>query len=233
MLFVGLQFMIWTISGAYMVILDIDYIHGDSLVTPHKMNSIKPSLVNFSINDLFTQYPNAKNIELNLLLNQAVYSFSIGSKQVLLNAKTGKIIPPITEGYAKKIAQSLYINKNNKILNTELLTDNAPSELSSRHLPVWRINFDDFASPTFYISAQTGILVTKRHSFWRIFDWMFSFHVMDYIEEDVSNNLLRVFAIISLISSLFGMVLTFNIFFNKRIPKKSSHKKKVYLDEAS
>ncbi|MFT6029889.1 MAG: hypothetical protein ACI8O8_001630, partial [Oleiphilaceae bacterium] len=30
MLFLGLQFLIWSISGAYMVIFDIDYIHGDS-----------------------------------------------------------------------------------------------------------------------------------------------------------------------------------------------------------
>ena len=36
MLFIGLQFIIWSISGAYMVIFDIDYIHGDSLVVTHQ-----------------------------------------------------------------------------------------------------------------------------------------------------------------------------------------------------
>jgi hypothetical protein len=35
MLFVGVQFVIWSITGVYMVLFDIDYIHGDSLVINH------------------------------------------------------------------------------------------------------------------------------------------------------------------------------------------------------
>ena len=44
MLFLGIQFLIWSISGAYMVIFDIDYIHGDSLVVNHQTFSLVISL---------------------------------------------------------------------------------------------------------------------------------------------------------------------------------------------
>ena len=77
------------------------------------------------------------------------------------------------------------------------------------HLPVWRIDFDDFASPSFYISANSGQLVTKRHSYWRIFDWMFAFHVMDYIDEEADNKLLLVFTFFASIASILGLVLTY------------------------
>ncbi len=36
MSFVDVQFVIWSITGAYMVFFDIDYIHGDSLVINHQ-----------------------------------------------------------------------------------------------------------------------------------------------------------------------------------------------------
>jgi len=42
MLFLGIQFLIWSISGAYMVIFDIDYIHGDSLVVNHQTWWVQP-----------------------------------------------------------------------------------------------------------------------------------------------------------------------------------------------
>lgn len=208
MLFVGLQFVIWSISGAYMVIFDIDYIHGDSLVVNHQ-SPLKSKQINYSIAKVYTAYPNAKKIELTNLLGKAVYRFSDGKEKYLLSADTGKPISPISEDYAVLIAKHLYEHANAVTTQVSMITDKPPFELSARHLPVWRVDFDDFASPSFYISAQTGELVTKRHTFWRLFDWMFSFHVMDYVEEEPSNKLLLMVSLLALIASLFGIVLTY------------------------
>ena len=80
-------------------------------------------------------------------------------------------------------------------------------------LPAWRVNFDDFGSPSLYVSAQTGKLVGKRHEFWRTFDLMFSLHVMDYEDEDPSNQLLFWFAIFALLAAIFGAVLSYLVIF--------------------
>jgi len=235
MLFVGVQFVIWSISGAYMVILDIDYIHGDSLVVK-KPVSLKSDSINYALTQLYIDYPQAENIELTTLLGKIVYRFSTnqildsGTDKVeyLLSADNGELLSPVTEAYAVKIAKSQYENAHVAIRQVRLITENPPFELSARHLPVWRIDFDDFASPSFYISVQTGKLVTKRHSFWRLFDWMFSFHVMDFIEEDASNKLLLVFACLSLLASIFGIILTYFRLFNQRgNTGKNKHKQKV------
>ena len=223
MLFVGIQFLIWSISGAYMVIFDIDYIHGDSLVVNHQ-TPLESEQINYSIAKLHTDYPNAKNIELTNILGSAVYRFSDGNSKNLLSADTGNSLSPINEEYAVLIAKNLYDHANATIKEVSLIASKPPFELSARHLPVWRVDFDDFVSPSFYISVNSGELVTKRHIFWRLFDWMFSFHVMDYIEEDASNKLLLVVMLLALIASLFGLVLTyFRVF--KQVGKNSSKQK--------
>jgi hypothetical protein len=199
-----------------MVILDIDYIHGDTLVTD-KQTSLNSRQVNYSMVKLYIEYPKAKNVELTNMLGTAVYRFKDNENKYLLSANTGRSLLPISEDDAVKVAKYLYENANVAISQVSLISENPPFELSARHLPVWRIDFDDFASPSFYISVNSGELVTKRHTYWRLFDWMFSFHVMDYVEEDPSNKLLLIVAIFALIASLFGVVLTY---FRVLKPKK-------------
>lgn len=208
MLFIGLQFVVWAASGTYMVLMDIDYIHGDSLVAENKQ-TIRPEQVNYSFKQLLAKHPQASNIKLGLLLNEAVYRFKIKNVQMTISAKDGQQLSPINKHLATEIAKQDYANKSTAISSIELITQNSPRELSARHLPVWRIDFDDFASPSFYISANSAQLVTKRHSFWRIFDWMFAFHVMDYIDESPDNKLLLIIAILAFIASIFGLVLTY------------------------
>ena len=208
MLFIGLQFVVWSASGTYMVLMDIDYIHGDSLVVEQKQ-TIAPEQVSYSFKQLLTEHPQASEIKLGLMLQQAVYRFSVNKKLVTISAKDGQLLSPINEHLATEIAKQNYANKVAVIASVKLITENPPRELSARHLPVWRVDFDDFVSPSFYISVSSAQLVTKRHSFWRIFDWMFAFHVMDYVDESPDNKLLRIVSILAFIASIFGLVLTY------------------------
>jgi hypothetical protein len=213
MLFLGIQFVIWTISGAYMVIFDIDYIHGDSLVVNHQ-EKIKLKNINYSLKQLVQDFPSAKNIEVGLFINQEVYRFNSADKKYLVDASSGKQLSPLTRNMAVVAAKHAY-SGSGKVAEVELITKNPPFELSRRALPAWRVNFTDFGSPSLYISAQTGLLMTKRHEFWRTFDLMFSLHVMDYEDEAADNQLLFWFTLFSLIASAFGVVLTyFRVFKN-------------------
>ena len=220
MLFVGLQLLIWSITGAYMVLMDIHYIHGDTLVAK-KIQNLSTKQVEYSFKELLVAHPQATSVELGFMLNQAVYRFNIDKKKVLLSAIDGKQLSPINERLATAIAKDKYHNKEVAIAKVQLLTKETPRELSRRHLPVWRVDFDDFSSPSFYISVNSGQLVTKRHSYWRVFDWMFAFHVMDYIDEEADNKLLLFFSIMALIASVFGLVLTYY----RLAPKARNNKK--------
>lgn len=210
-----------------MVLMDIHYIHGDTLVAK-KTQSLSPNQVEFTFKELLAAHPQATAIELGFMLNQAVYRFNIDKKKVLISAIDGKQLSPINELLATAIARDKYHNKDVAIAKIQLLTEETPRELSRRHLPVWRVDFDEFSSPSFYISANSGQLVTKRHSYWRIFDWMFAFHVMDYIDEEADNKLLLLFSLMAFIASVFGLVLTYYRLAPKhRNPKKLALSQKV------
>ncbi|HCM47861.1 MAG TPA: hypothetical protein DIS98_10300 [Colwellia sp.] len=208
MLFVGFQLLTWSITGAYMVLMDIDYIHGDTLVI-NKQKNLAADQVMYSFKELLVTYPQASNIELGFMLKKVVYRFNLNKNKMLISAFNGQKLSPISQQLAVSIAKENYHDNSVNIEKVLLLTGDSPSELNRRHLPVWRVDFDDFSSPSFYISANSGQLVTKRHNYWRIFDWMFVFHVMDYIDGEADNKLLLLFTVLAFIGSIFGLVLTY------------------------
>ena len=94
---------------------------------------------------------------------------------------------------------------------------NAPSEIQGRKLPLWRIDFEDPGRTSFYVSPDDGALVTRRHDYWRIFDFVWMLHIMDYKDRaDVNNTLLRAFAGLGLILSIAGIWLLWFSFKHRR-----------------
>lgn len=208
MLFIGLQFVIWSVTGAYMVIFDINYIHGDSLVE-NPQNPINQHNISFTLAELFKRYPKAENIEIGKLIEQDVYRFNVKGDKYLLSAQTAEQLSPLTRELAIKVSQHHY-SADHAVHSVTLITENPPFELSPRALPAWRVNFDAFGSPSIYISAQNGKLVGKRHEFWRTFDFLFRLHIMDYGDgENIDNLLLFCVAILALAACLAGLVLTY------------------------
>ncbi|WP_412842152.1 PepSY domain-containing protein [Cognaticolwellia aestuarii] len=207
-LLIGAQFIIWSITGAYMVFFDIDYIHGDSLIINHQ-NKIQPEHLTYSSKALFRQYPQAENLSVGLLIDREVYRFNVNSQKYIVDATNGDLLSPLNKNKALALAKHAYSGRG-ELISAELITADPPFELSARHLPAWRINFDDFGSPALYISANSGKIVTKRHEFWRLFDWMFRLHVMDYDDgENVSNWLLFIFALLAIFATCSGLVLSY------------------------
>ena len=211
MAFVGIQFLFWSITGVYMVTMDIHYIHGETLAKSEEAK-IDITSVDYSIAELVFDYPEASQVTLTQSMGRPLYSFINGDQgKVAIDAKTGAVQALVDEIKAKEIAQYHYAlnHEIDKIRLIKAVTD-MPAELSPRHLPVWRVTFDQFATPTFYISQQTGALVAKRHDYWRLFDWMWRFHIMDYDDgENVSNWFLFLVATLGLMAAITGAVLTY------------------------
>ncbi|QIR15906.1 PepSY domain-containing protein [Shewanella aestuarii] len=226
MLFLGVQFVIWSVTGAYMVFFDIDYIHGDTLVNQHQV-TINPQNIDFSLAELIKAYPQASQISMGKLMNQDVYRFHIeqgdSTQLVMLSAQTGERLSAINQAAAVTLAQYYYQHSEHQVAEVNYIADNPPFEISPRHLPVWQIHFDHFSLPTLYVSAQSGLLVGKRHVFWRAFDWMFRFHIMDYSSgENIDNKLLFFVALLSTIGVISGLVLTyFRVFKTGRSKRKT------------
>ncbi|TRX55151.1 efflux RND transporter permease subunit [Thalassomonas sp. M1454] len=211
MAFIGVQFLFWSITGLYMVSMDIHHIHGENLVK-NQNQTLELSEVNFTTASLIEDFPEAKNISLGKLLDKQVYRFTNGDEgKVAVDANTGDVIPQIDETMARKIGNYHYAGSEQVEALTLMTSANEmPAELSPRHLPFWQIKFEGLSSPTLYVNQSTGAVVAKRHDFWRLFDWMWRFHIMDYDDgENVSNWFLLLVASLGLLAALTGAVLTY------------------------
>ena len=101
------------------------------------------------------------------------------------------------------------------------LINEVPGEIRGRKPPLWRADFDGWNKPTLYFSAQTGELLSRRHELWRVFDFVWMLHIMDYDTRDnVNNTLLRVFTWGAVAMALSGAWLLLYSFPRRRRRKQ-------------
>ena len=209
-LIVGIPIALWTVSGFYMVVVDLDFIHGDPLVrnlrTPVNIEQAK---IRFA--EIAHSHPQATQISMRALPSHAtpVYEVSTGAEKILIDAADGQVLSPLPEKVIEALASSYYAGEGTP-QSVALLEGKAPLEIQTRTLPLWRVDFDDWLETSLYIHPDTGALVTRRHRFWRWFDFFWMLHIMDYEQRiDMNNTLLRLTTVVSLIGVLSGTWLLY------------------------
>ena len=218
-LIIGLQMLIWLSTGLYMVIIDLDFIHGDPLVKNMQQPVAVPASAPMGIVALTSKYPDAVQIELKPVLGETYFVVTTPDNRYLIEPKTGSVVSPLTEETIKNIA-TFHFNGDAPILKTTLIGTNQPMDGLSRRLPLWRVDFDDRFSTSFYVDPNTGRLVTRRHQYWRIFDFMWMLHIMDYDERsDAHNLLLKTAEVTGVIFTITGLWLLLYSFSGRRNKK--------------
>lgn len=204
-LVVGVQALLWMLSGLYMTVISIDLIHGDHLAHVGA-EPLAESAVRVDSSALGERYPGLTGFTLKQFMGQTVYELHQGGRTLLVDSSTGIELPPLGEHQARRLASSIY-RGDGTIQSMHLLTE-APSEVANRPVPLWQANFSDRGHTTLYLSTTTGELLARRHSFWRLYDFLWMFHIMDYeTRSNVNNGLMRVAASVGLLFSLSGIWL--------------------------
>ena len=215
-LFIGLQVVIWSLSGLYMTAVHIDIIHGDHLIRAMPAKSVDAGSLADPLGIVAAN--GAQSVRLAWVRGQPAYVLKGDAGERVVDARSGRPVLPPTEAEIRAIAKSTYTGKD-PIASAALITD-IPGEIRGRKPPVWRVEFDQWNKPTLYFSPTTGELLTRRHELWRIFDFVWMFHIMDYDErENVNNPLLRTFTWGALLMALSGIWLLFYSFHRKKKKK--------------
>ena len=203
-LFLGIQFLFWTISGLYFSWTDLNEIHGDQF----KELDYKPKLFKKLINPSKLNIQEGINtIELNDI--NGVPHYWINNSQ-LYNAINGDLKKNISKEDALYIADN-YMIDDLKVSSIELLKEtNNHHEYRGKPLPAYVISYSNNDVVKAYISANDGKFQTVRHRSWRWFDFLWMTHTMDYQTRDNFNtSLLRAFSLLGLITVLSGFLLWF------------------------
>lgn len=213
-IFIGVQFLFWTLGGLYFSWTNIKEIRGENLRKKDGGLNLPANLI--SPNIVLDEISKTKNvseiskIQIVELFNEPFYEIKFHHESVLANAKTGKIRPQISEDEAKKIALESLINPTNIKQINYLTEENVGGhhEYREKPLPAWAVTFED--NLTVYLSAETGQIGAFRTDKWRVFDFLWMLHTMDFQERDnINNYLLRGFSILGILTIFSGFLLFF------------------------
>lgn len=222
-LITGIQFVMWTIGGLYFSWSDIDEIHGDhqrkhATYFSNELQLTSPSQV-------LAQLPQAdevKSLRLIDVLGEPVYQISYthhvaanghGQEHTqLASAVTGALRNPLTEQEAVQMAQNAF-SDSVQVAQVDLLTEGSlhgHHEYRGGALPAFAVTMQHPTNTTVYVAAAKGEVTKFRNNKWRIFDFLWMLHTMDYQGRDnFGNILLRVFSIAGMVTILSGFVLYF------------------------
>lgn len=225
----GIQFLMWTIGGLYFSWNDIDKVHGDHLrknkeYLPATLSLISPQMVVEKLQSV-SQVDSLYSVQLIEISARPVYQIryfsgngqhhaghgiSSSIKTQLADAETGKLLKPINESEAINIAKS-NVAEPVEIDKIEYITAvGTHHEYRERPLPAWVITFNKPANSTVYVSAELGTFQAIRHNQWRVFDFLWMLHTMDYQGRDnFGNILLKAFSVFGLFTVLSGFALYF------------------------
>lgn len=204
-LLVGIQALLWMASGVYMTAISIDIIHGDHLahaaqapLSPH--GALVPPA------QLAQQFPGMTGFRLKRVLDMDVYEVRHPAGAGLVDASSGRRLDPLAQPLAEQIARHAY--HGDGALSGLRLLPQPPQEVASRKGPLWRADFNDGHGTALYVSPATGDVVAKRHTLWRVYDFLWMLHIMDYdTRSDVNNTLLRIASIAGTLFALSGLWL--------------------------
>ncbi|MFC5510332.1 PepSY domain-containing protein [Massilia jejuensis] len=206
-LVIGVQALLWMISGLYMAVVPLEVIHGDHLAHL-PAQPLAPAPGRLPQARLHERYPGITSIRMKNLLGRDVYEIRQGAQASLVDAGSGDRISPLERDDIVALADAAYAGEGS-IRGVEWVT-RAPREVGARPVPLWAVHYDEAGRTTLYFSPHTGDLVARRHELWRWFDFLWMFHIMDYEErEDVNNTLLRVASATGLVFALSGVWLLF------------------------
>lgn len=204
-IFLGLQFLMWTISGLYFSWTNIDDIHGDryrktGLVATSFLNLLSPSSLSPSLA--------ITSIDLREINNEPYYWIN---KKQLYHARRGNLKKGLSKAEAIAIANKNIISgitiKNIQLINSV----GKQHEYRGKMLPAYVISYQEPNNLKVYVSVNDGALQTVRHRDWRWFDFLWMTHTMDYEGRDNMNNtVLRIFSVLGLITVLSGFLLWFS-----------------------
>ena len=212
----GIQFLFWTVGGLYFSWSDMDEIHGDYEKAPPPkvaaaLNFASPKVVLDSIRH-HKAVDSLISLQLVSILGQPIYQLVFvekGKKNIqLADALTGKLRSGLSENEAIDVAKLAFVGQPTVKETTYLIDVNNHHEYREQPLPAYAVRFADARGTTVYVAAELGTVQRFRNDKWRIFDFLWMLHTMDFQSRDnIGNILLKAFSIFGILTIFSGFTL--------------------------
>ena len=173
---VGLQFVLWAISGAAMALLDMETVAGGP-----RLQAMPSALTGGASGwPTIVRQLNSETIQglrVNTLLDRPVVEVRTAQSTRMFDARTGARVT-IDAPAARTIAQSNHPHGASPGAAKFLTERSLP--IRDHEPPIWQVDFADDDASTYYVSATTGAVLERRNDTWRWWDFFWMLHNMDY-----------------------------------------------------
>ncbi len=219
-LVIGVQLLLWTSSGLIFSWSSIQSVRGEHMIRANSSIDLTTlSLKNHNeiLRAISLGFPDDSavvSILLRTMAGRPVYEVKFERHNehffALVDAATGNKISPIGVDTAKRVAQNDFAD-DVEVRSVEWIESvGAHSEYRGKELPAYRVVLEHPSDTAIYVSANRGVVTTRRNKQWRRFDFFWMLHTMDYQGRDNFNHwLLKTFSIFGLATVLSGFFLWF------------------------
>jgi hypothetical protein len=184
-LILGLQFLLWTLSGAMMAVLDMEDVAGGPSRPAVAAPPIAPSPAAWAAVRGWVEEVPVTSLAVRPLLERQVIEVGTPAGTLLFDGATGRRIR-IDAALARTIAAAAYPG-DRRVTSVTRLTE-LTLAVRRHQLPIWRVDFADEEKSSYYVSGSTGKLLERRNDTWRVWDFFWMLHNMDYARRESFNH---------------------------------------------
>jgi hypothetical protein len=204
-LIIGAQVLLWAASGAMMAMLDMGEVAGgEARSQPALAERAVASDGWENVGRQLGETP-ITGARLSRLLGRQVYHVATTDGVRVFDAETGRRVA-IDAALAEKVARASH--PDDAIVRKVAALDRLTFAVRDHELPVWRVDFEDPKNSSYYVSGTTGDLLERRNDSWRLWDFFWMLHTMDYAKRTSFNHpLIVVFAFAAVWLTITGFWL--------------------------
>jgi hypothetical protein len=195
----------WFVSGLFFAVAPIETVRSEHRIAKQPPAPVAMKDAALGLARISGRMEAAEKIEVRMLLGRPVAAVTAGKgRPRLFDLESGRLISPIPPATAAAIAER-DLSGEEKARRVERVVRNSPEYRGA--LPAWRVDFEG-ANRSVYVAADTGLVTSRRSTLWRVFDFLWSLHILDFEEhQDINNPLLIVTSALGLVIILTGIIL--------------------------
>lgn len=199
-LLIAAQVLFWTGSGLFMSIVPIETVRSE-----HTIAETAPVTLDAGMLPAGIRFQKLEAVA--PLGTPLVLVTDAGGAQFLLDPATGQQLPSFSAEEIISIARHAF--RGEPGAPEAVLFDTEPGDYRGS-LPVWQVSMGDEGGTRLYVDPASGRIKARRSDVWRVYDFLWMLHIMDYdTRDDFNHPLLMVAAGSAFLFTITGIVLLF------------------------
>lgn len=207
-LVIGVQVVLWVLGGLVMSAFPIELVRGETQAAPAAPVAIGAAEFRADLREVLADRGPVTGLRTVRVAGRLYFEAQRGaSPALLIDAGDGSLLDGIGEADARAVAEADFTGAG-RIVSARLLEDRISEYRGA--LPVWQVRFDDARDTTLYVSERNGQVLARRTDIWRLYDFFWMLHIMDYRERvDFNHPLLVTASAVALALAATGIWLLF------------------------